>query len=458
MRIIIDKPRGRKSPVPLRQGERVVTAPAPVPATARVLLGAQLFFNVGFYAVVPFIAVVLSDDFGMAGAAVGVVLGVRTFAQQGMFLLGGILADRVGARSVILIGCAVRTTGFLTLSASLWADEPALWLFVAGTVLTGLGGALFSPGLSVLLAAFEARPQSAGSRRATLFAWLSVTGELGAVVGPLAGAALLGWGFGVVSASGAVFFAAVGLILWKLLPRDVEIRGRRGTPLDRAHLRVRDGRMPPSLRNGRFTAFAALHAVDLLAYNQLYFALPLALRSAETAPQTVGLMFAWVSVVTLALQLPVSRWCATVGSARALRAGYATSAAGFLALGIGAVLPLGADGDVVAVLLGATLLTLGHLAANPTALSLVPGFAGAHPTGSYFGLLATAGGVAVLFGNVAIGAVLDDPAGGPWRTVLPWVLLALALLTAAALMPRVLRAEAGSHRRTRTPPAHAVRP
>lgn len=433
----------------------MTAAAAPVPAAARVLLGAQLFFNIGFYAVVPFIAVVLSDDFGLAGAAVGVVLGVRTFAQQGMFLLGGILADRVGARSVILIGCAVRTTGFLTLSASLWAEEPALWLFVAGTVLTGLGGALFSPGLSVLLAAVESRLQASGARRTTLFAWLSVTGELGAVVGPLAGAALLGWGFGVVSASGAAFFAAVGLLLWKLLPRDVRTRRQAPSDGDRGDAQAR--RLPASLRNRRFAAFAALHSVDLLAYNQLYLALPLALRSAETAPQAVGLMFAWVSAVTLALQLPISRWCTRVGSARALSAGYATSAAGFLVPGLGAVLPLEADGVVVTVLFGATLLTLGHLAANPTALSLVPGFAGAQRTGSFFGLLATAGGVAVLLGNVAIGAVLDDPAGGPWTAGLPWVLLALALLTAAALMPRVLRADARTRRPAPTRRAPAAR-
>lgn len=85
-----------------------------------MLLTTQALFNVGFYAVVPFIAVVLRGDFGLGAAAVGLVLGARTFAQQGLFLVGGELADRFGARGVIALGCA-----------------PALpWLFLAACTLS----------------------------------------------------------------------------------------------------------------------------------------------------------------------------------------------------------------------------------------------------------------------------------------------------------------------------------
>lgn len=190
------------------------------PHTA-ALLGSQLLFNVGFYAVVPFLAIVLAGDFGLGGAAVGLVLGVRTFTQQGLFLLGGTLADRFGARTIILLGCGVRIAGFGCLAAALWTRPAALWLFVLGTVFTGLGGALFSPGLNTLLAAAEARRRGG---RATLFAWLGVTGELGAIVGPVVGSALLGWGFEVVAASGALFFVAIAGFLWWALPRDGALR------------------------------------------------------------------------------------------------------------------------------------------------------------------------------------------------------------------------------------------
>lgn len=122
----------------------------------RALLGAQLVFNVGFFAVVPFLAGVLREDFLLTGAAVGLVLGLRTAAQQGLFLFGGVLADRFGARTLILLGCAVRVSGFSLLAWSTAdAGQPGssrLGLFIAGTVLAGMGGALFSPALEASVA------------------------------------------------------------------------------------------------------------------------------------------------------------------------------------------------------------------------------------------------------------------------------------------------------------------
>lgn len=398
--------------------------PAPPRATRTpVLLGTQLMFNVGFFAVVPFLALVMTDDFGLTAAVVGLVLGVRTFAQQGMFLVGGVLADRFGARRTILTGCAVRVLGFATLALSLLTPAPQLALFVAGTVLTGLGGALFSPGVNILVADAEQRRAPAGARhRASLFAWLSVAGEFGAVLGPLVGAALLGWGFVVVALAGAALFVLIAVFLAIALPRRTPASTERGI----------HGRWW-SLRDRRFVAFSALHAADLLAFNQLYLALPLQLARAEAGPAVVAAMFAWVSALTLVLQLPVSRWCHRVGAARALRVGYGLSAAGFAVVAASAVVPLDPTGRIVAVFAAAGLVILGHLTTNPTAQGLVPRFAGTLPTGSFFGLLSTCGGVVVLIGNVAVGALLGWTAA-PFAA---WVMLAAPLVVAAVCAPRV---------------------
>lgn len=68
-----------------------------------VLLGSQFVFNIGFYAVVPFLALFLRDDMLLSGGLIGLILGLRTFSQQGMFILGGTLADRYGAKAIILM-------------------------------------------------------------------------------------------------------------------------------------------------------------------------------------------------------------------------------------------------------------------------------------------------------------------------------------------------------------------
>ena len=67
-------------------------------SNVRMLLVSELAFNIGFFMVLPFLAVHLWQDLALAGWLVGLVLGVRTFSQQGLFLLGGAVVDRFVVR------------------------------------------------------------------------------------------------------------------------------------------------------------------------------------------------------------------------------------------------------------------------------------------------------------------------------------------------------------------------
>ncbi|HGY3477869.1 TPA: MFS transporter, partial [Klebsiella pneumoniae] len=140
-----------------------------------MLLVSQFIFNTGFYAVVPFLAIFLRDDMLLSGAAIGLVLGLRTFSQQGMFLVGGALTDRFGGRAIILCGCVVRISGYLLLAIS-----ASLWGVILGACLTGIGGALFSPAIESLMAQAGTQSEREGKRsRSEWFALFSVCGELG---------------------------------------------------------------------------------------------------------------------------------------------------------------------------------------------------------------------------------------------------------------------------------------
>ena len=155
-----------------------------------VLLGSQFVFNIGFTP--SFLsAIFLRDDMLLSGGLIGLILGLRTFSQQGMFIVGGALSDRFGAKVVILSGCIVRVSGYLLL-----AFGESLSPIIVGACLTGIGGALFSPSIEALLAKAGTHSEAKGTRsRAEWFALFAVCGELGAVLGPVAGALLTGLGF-----------------------------------------------------------------------------------------------------------------------------------------------------------------------------------------------------------------------------------------------------------------------
>ena len=55
-----------------------------LPAYVQLLLITQLFFNIGFYMVLPYLATYLGETLGLAGATIGLILGLRSFSQQGI--------------------------------------------------------------------------------------------------------------------------------------------------------------------------------------------------------------------------------------------------------------------------------------------------------------------------------------------------------------------------------------
>ncbi|WP_258069948.1 MFS transporter [Arthrobacter sp. SX1312] len=401
-----------------------------------LLLPTQLVFNIGFYAVVPFLALVMSEDLGLGAAAVGLVLGARTFSQQGMFLLGGVIADRWGPRRSILTGCAIRAAGYFGLAAS-----DSFWPFLLSAVLTGVGGAFFSPAIEGLVGTLDRARTSAtttdsggqGTPPRNVFAWLVLFGEVGAVAGPLIGLGLLSFGFPVVAVSAGGLFLIVGMALWLLLPHHAGSTGNGADPEpDNSGIRGAFA----CLEDRRFILFAALFGVNLLAYNQLYFALPLELGRGGAG--TLAILFAVASALTIALQLPMSALATRLGPAAALRAGFTCIAAGFAAIVL-----LGSAGlhlvPGLPVLTGpvalVTLLSLGHMLVGPAGLQQVHRFAGHRPLGAYYGLLASCGGIAVLIGNGLTG-VLRDTLG----STSSWVLLILLALVSATLLPRFLPA------------------
>ncbi|MFB0834363.1 MFS transporter [Arthrobacter halodurans] len=400
----------------------------------RTLLGAQLVFNLGFYAVVPFMAGAMRSDFGWGAAAIGLVLGARTFSQQGMFLFGGMLADRWGARRSILAGCLVRIGGYGTLLAA--SDLP---LFLLGAVLTGVGGALFSPALQARLAVAD-RTTEVNPKRNSVFVWLAITGEAGAVLGPLLGTALLGWGFDAALAAGIGIFAVITVLLWWRLPPD-KTHGDGAAGRSPASLRPAGG----CLRDRRFLAFCLLASVNLLAYNQLYFAVPVELDRRGLGQAWMGGLFLLASVLTLALQLPVAAASRRIGPGPTLSAGFALLAVAFAVAAATSVDPEGPPSTSFAPIAAVVaFLVLGHMAITPMILALVPDYfprglsAG---LGAGYGLVATSGGVAVLAGNMVLGRLVDATERHQWWPGTPWVPLVMVALMSALALPRVLPAQ-----------------
>lgn len=390
-----------------------------------VLLGSQFIFNIGFYAVVPFLALYLREDRLLSGAAIGLILGLRTFSQQGMFILGGALSDRYGARGVILCGCVIRIAGYLLL-----AFGQPLWAIILGACLTGIGGALFSPAIEALLAKAGTQSEADGRRsRAEWFALFAVCGELGAVLGPVAGALLAGLGFRQVALTGASVFVVALAVLFFCLPA--------------ARRRKRTLQVLPwwtTFRQPRFVAFILAYSVWLLSYNQLYLALPVEIQRAGGSERDIGPLFMLASVLIIAFQLPLARFARRMGAARILPVGFLLLSAAFASVALFAAMAPPEDWRrLLPSVCLVTLLTLGQMLLVPSAKDLIPCFADASTLGAHYGALATAGGCAALAGNVLLGRWLDAALVPSTQAIYPWLLLALFPLCSAVALAVICR-------------------
>ncbi|MFF8231906.1 MDR family MFS transporter [Streptomyces caelestis] len=385
----------------------------------RLLILTQLAFNIGFYAVLPFLAEHLGTAIGMAGWLVGFVLGLRTFSQQGLFVVGGSLVDRYGVRPVVLAGCVLRIAGFVWLG---WAQ--ASWAVIGAVLVIGFAAALFSPAVESEVArqAVVWEEEGHGSRT-RLLALFSVAGQAGAFVGPLLGALLLAVDFRTACLAGAAVFVCVLAGHLRLMPQHipgrVRVRQRGGARL--------------LLRNRRFLALCCAYGTYLLAYNQLYLVLPDEVQRAAGSQAPLSWLFALSSVLVVFAQLPVTRWAGDrLDLRRSMTAGLLLIASGFAV--VAAARPAGWTG--AAGLLPAAgfvvLLTVGQMLVVPAARAWVPDLAEEGRIGLYMGALSSVSGLIVLAGSAATGFLLDT--GLP--AAVPWLVLAAVPALAVALLPR----------------------
>ncbi|MEU1405614.1 MFS transporter [Streptomyces sp. NPDC005728] len=397
--------------------------------SVQLLMVNQFTINLGFFMLMPYLAAHLSGTLGLAGWVVGLVLGVRNFSQQGMFLAGGTLADRLGYKPVIVAGCVLRTLGFASLG--LVDSLPAL---LAASAATGLAGALFNPAVRAYLAA------DAGERRVEAFALFNVFYQAGILLGPLVGMVLTGVNFRVTCLVAAGIFALLSLVQIRALPAR-----RKGTGEERGG--DREGVLTQwrgILANRPFLLFSAAMIGSYVLTFQVYLALPLEVRrlggEGEFGTAAVAVLFAVSGLSTILGQTRVTAWCkARYEPGQALVRGLAAMSLAFVPLLFATAVRVPESGMGLRLLatvpptLAALLLAVGTMIAYPFEMDTIVRLSGDRLVATHYGLYNTVCGIGITVGNLLTGVALDS-ARASGMPALPWIsLTVLGLACAAAL-------------------------
>src|SRR5689334_21774630 len=142
---------------------------------AQAMLIGIVIITIGSFMVVPLLALYL-QALGESPGRIRVVLTVLIVTTQRHPVLTGMLSERWGARSLLIIGIDSRCLGYLG-----FAMGHGFTVYIVSALLVGVGGAAFTPAAKAVLA------QTSGPLRVEAFALRSGAVNAGAAVGPAIG-------------------------------------------------------------------------------------------------------------------------------------------------------------------------------------------------------------------------------------------------------------------------------
>ena len=361
------------------------------------LLVDNMLIVLGFFVVFPLISIRFVDQMGWAALMVGIALGLRQFVQQGLGVFGGAIADRFGAKPMIVTGMLLRAAGFATMAI---AHEP--WLLWFSCFLSGIGGTLFDPPRTALVVKLI-RPQ----HRGRFFSILMMQDSAGAVVGALLGSWLLQYDFRLVCATGAMLFILCALFNGLFLP---------AWKLSTVKAPVREG-LDRVLSDKRFVTYVLTLTGYYMLTVQVMLMLPIMVNDIAGTPAAVKWMYAIEACLSLTLLYPIARW-----SERRFRLEHRLMA-GLLLMTL-RMMPIGLVSSLQQLFMLICTFYIGSIIAEPARETLSASLADARARGSYMGFSRL---------GLALGGALGYTGGG-WlfdagkalhQPELPWVMLGM---------------------------------
>jgi len=357
--------------------------------------------SVGFFMLIPLVSVYYTTSLGFTAAMVGLALAVRQFSQQGLMLVTGNLAERVGYRPVLAVGMVVRSAGFATF---VFADT--LPLLLLASLIAALGGALFEVSARALMATIvPAEQRTAG------FSLWSLASNVGLAVGPLLGALLIKASFSFVCVAAAAIYivGAIGTML--LIPA----ANRTGTISRPPGILKTIGSV---IHDRTFVLFSLIMSGYYLLGTQLFITVPLESERLTGTTDSLGVVFLVNSIVAVSLQFPLVRLATRyLSSLQAVALGTGCLTLSLASIGLANGLP--------ALLLSVACVSASRVVIEPVvnaSVARIASRAGDGMLASYFGFSALSLAIGGAAGQL-LGGWLFDQARTRDFPALPWLVL-----------------------------------
>ncbi len=363
---------------------------------------------IGFFMLIPLLALHLLDHLALGATLVGLIIGVRSFCQQGLMVLGGFISDRVSYKYVICSGVLVRASGFILFG---FVEGPLLLVLAA--VLSGLGGALFHPSSFSFYTVL-----SNDKNRSLIYSIREMLSNTGFVLGPVIGAFLLTYDFQWVCLFAGGMFIIVFLLTLLGLP-NLNNSAESKPLIENTSL---------ILSNKVYVHFCLKMIGVWFLVVQLYLAVPVKVQLLGLEQGKIGIIYTTGAFVVVCTQVPAIH-----------KLGKHISTTGLLRLGtalitLGLVL-IGWSSNFYFLCMGVITFSMGQMFIQPMISKRIAELAPLSHIGSFYGFNGLALAVGGLFGNM-LGGFLFDYSVRTEISWLPW--LVFMMVGGLALWKRVV--------------------
>ncbi|MDX3076519.1 MFS transporter [Streptomyces sp. MI02-7b] len=369
--------------------------------------------------VVTFLALYLTLDRGYSATYAGLVASLYGLGGAVGAVVGGVLTDRVGRRSTMLLAQLGAAAG----TAALAYVNGQVAIASVATVL-GVASSASRPAVQAMMA--DMVPAKDRVRAFSLNYWAI---NIGFGVSSAAAGLIASQGYFWLFLGGAVMTLLCALVIWAKVPETMPESG----PASAAAGRTSRAGLGIVLRDRRFMAFVALTFLLGTVTQQGSTTLSVDMGRQGFSASQYGLVIGLNGLLIVLLQIPLTRMVEGRSRAALLTAGTVLMGWGF---GLTAF-----AGSVAFYAFTVAVWTIGEILHAPASMSLVADLSPAHARGRYQGMYSIAWPAASFAGPLLGGVALDRWGGG-----VAWGACAVVGTVAGAgywllLRERTLRAE-----------------
>jgi len=347
------------------------------PRAFKVLLASALIENAAFGLFIPYFSLYMKNDLGIEEVLIGVVLMGYTISGIPAMIVGGVLADRIGRRTVLLTSLGLMS---FTILMYFFAFSFETMFIVA--LVDSFVGTMYMPAANAMIADVIPSPQ-----RPKAFSALRIAWNTGIVFGPVLGAII------VVASSIKVLFLFGSAILFSAFIMNLLFIPET-KPKDTGE-EITFRKVFAVASDRPFLLLCALSSVFWFFFSQWMSVLPIyATEQLGVEEYLFGLVFAVSAVMVVFFQIPVTSMTETRKRSGVLLVGQIIGAVGFGLIFL--------SWDFYSLLVCVVIITAGEIVYMSIVSAIIADMSPESRRGIYMGfsgfIQTLGGGIGFLFG------------------------------------------------------------